>query len=158
MDGCCTGRGLASIVPDGGHSQVVSDVALLSVKDLAQRLLQLVAHRLPQVEEVVGSHVDLRLAGWQRGQVDGVDVCVPGEHELQLEPFDLLHARLGVACGCQCISDVGSPAHDLLVLVIVEHCGDLESVMLANIAGWWNEYMRGCLLSAWSGCPRPAIR
>lgn len=62
LNGGGTRCGLARIVPDGRHGQVVSDVTLLSVEHLTQRLLQLVAHGLSQVEKVIGGDIDLRLA------------------------------------------------------------------------------------------------
>jgi hypothetical protein len=99
LNGSGTCSGLSSIVPNSGHSEVVSDVAFFSVEHFTQCLLQLVAHRLPQVEEVVGGDIDLRFPGWQRWQVDGINICVSRQHQLQLEPFDLLHTGLGVARG-----------------------------------------------------------
>lgn len=39
LNGSSTGGSLGGIVPDGGHSQVVPDVALFTVEDLSQRLL-----------------------------------------------------------------------------------------------------------------------
>jgi hypothetical protein len=119
LDRSSSGRGFASIIPDSRHSQEVFDVALLTVEDLTQTLLQLIAHCLSELEEVVGSNVNLRLARWKRRKVDGIDVCVSAQHELQLKPFHLLHAWLGVAGRRQCFGNIGSPSYDLLVLVVV---------------------------------------
>jgi hypothetical protein len=46
---------------------------------------------------------------------------------LQLEPFDLLDAWFRVASWRQGLGNVRSPANDLLVLVIVEHSGNLQT-------------------------------
>ena len=127
LEGGRTRGGLAGVVPDGRHGEVVSDVALLSRKYLTQGLLQLGAHGLAQLEEVVGGDIDFGLAGRQGREVDGVDVRVPGQHELQLEPFDLLHPLLRIAGGGERIRDIRAPTHDLLVLVIVEDGGDLQN-------------------------------
>lgn len=119
---CCS---LASIVPDSRHSEEVSNVALLSVENLTQTLLQLVTHCLSQLEEVVGGNVDFRFSGRKRREVDRVDVGVSGKHQLQLEPFHLLNTGLRVACRRQCIGNVRAPTDDLLVLIVVENCWNL---------------------------------
>lgn len=128
LDGGGTGGGLAGIVPNGGDGQVVSNVALLTVKHLAKRLLKGGAHGLAQLKEVVGGDINLGLARGQRGEVDGVNVGVAAEHELELEPLDLLDAGLGVAGGSEGVGRVRAPADDLLVLVVVENGGDLGGV------------------------------
>jgi hypothetical protein len=120
-------RSLASIVPDSGHGKEVPDIALFSVKDLAQALLELVAHSLSQLEEVVGSNIDFGLSRRKRWEVDRVDVGVSGKHQLELEPLHLLNTWLGVASRCQRVGDVGTPSNNLLVLVVVEDCGNLRT-------------------------------
>jgi hypothetical protein len=82
LDGGGARGGFGSVVPNGGHGEVVAYVALFAVKDLAERLLELVAHGGAKVEEVVGGDIDLGFTRWQRWEVDGVDVRVSGEHEL----------------------------------------------------------------------------
>lgn len=57
-----TSSSFTGIVPDSGHGQVVSDVALFTIEYLAERLLQLVAHCLSEVEKVIGGDIDLRLS------------------------------------------------------------------------------------------------
>lgn len=99
LDGSVTGSSLASIIPNSRHGEIVSDVTLFSVKDFTEGLLQGSTHGLTQLEEVVGSNVDFGLARRQRREVDGVNVCVTTEHELELEPFHLLHTGLGVTSG-----------------------------------------------------------
>ena len=125
LDGSCSCRGLASIVPDSGYGEEVSDVALFSVENLSQALLQLIAHCLSQLEEVVGGDVDFRLSGRKGRKVDRIDVGVSGKHELQFEPLDFLDTRLGVASGRQSVRNVRTPADDLLVLIVVEDRGNL---------------------------------
>jgi len=120
LDGGCPRCRLASIIPDGGHGQEVSNVPLFSVEYLAQRLLQLIAHCLAQFEKVVRCNIDLALSRWQWREIDWIYVGVAAQHQLQLEPLDFLHARLWVAGGCERFGDVGSPSHDLLMLVVVE--------------------------------------
>jgi hypothetical protein len=50
LDGCRSRGSFASVVPNGRHSQKVSDIPLFSVEDFSQSLLQLVSHRLAQLE------------------------------------------------------------------------------------------------------------
>lgn len=119
LDGGSSCRGLASIIPNGGDGEEVPDVAFLSCKDLTQRLLQVIAHCLSQLEQVVGSDVDFRLSWWKWREVNRIDVCVSAQHQLQLEPFHLLYAWLGVACRGEGVGNVRAPSDDLLVLVVV---------------------------------------
>lgn len=82
LDSSCSCRGLASIVPDSRHCKKVSDVALFSVEYFTQALLQLVAHCLAQLEQVIGGDIDFGLSWGKRREVDRVDVGVSGKHEL----------------------------------------------------------------------------
>lgn len=77
------------------------------------------------MEEVVGGDIDLGFAWWEGWKVDGVNVGVAGEHQLELEPFDLLHAGLGIAGGREGVCDVRTPADDFLVLIVVKDSGNL---------------------------------
>lgn len=126
LDGRGSGGSLACVVPDSRYSEVVSDVSLLSVEHLAKSLLQRRPHGLAELEEVVGSDIDLGLSRRQRRQVDGVNVRVAAKHQLQLEPLNLLDSWLGIASRCQSIGDVGAPADHLLILIVVEDSGDLD--------------------------------
>jgi len=51
-------RSFASIVPDGRYGQEIADIPLFSRKNFTQSLLEIVAHGLAQLEEVVGSDID----------------------------------------------------------------------------------------------------
>lgn len=135
LDGRRSCRSFAGVVPDGGHGQKVPDVALFSVEDLTQALLQLVAHGLSQLEQIIGGNIDFGLSWGKWGQVDGINVGVATQHELQLEPFDLLHAGLGVACGGERFGDVRTPPDDLLVLVVVEDGRDLQNESACDVSG-----------------------
>lgn len=126
LNGCCPGCSLACIVPNGGDSEVVSNVPLLAVEYLTESLLQLVAHCLAQVEEVVGCDIDLGLPRRKRRQVDRVDVGIAREHQLKLEPLHLLDTRLGIAGGGQSVGNVWPPPYDLLILIVVQDSGDLD--------------------------------
>lgn len=131
LDSGSTGSSLASIVPNGGDGEVVSDVALFSVEHVTEGLLESESHGLAELEEVVGGDIDFGLARRQRWQVNGVDICVSAaEHELQLEPFHLLHAWLGVASWGKRIGNIGAPSDNFLVLIVVEDGRDLSN--------WWS--------------------
>jgi hypothetical protein len=119
LNGSSSCRSLASVVPDSRHGEKVPNVALFSVEHLAQALLQLVTHSLSQFEEVVGSNIDLGLSRRKRWEVNRVNVCVSGEHQLKLEPLHLLNTWLGIASRCQRIGNVRTPANNLLVLVVI---------------------------------------
>lgn len=141
LNGSSTGGSLASIVPNGGDGEVVSDVALFSVEHVTKGLLKSDSHSLAELEEVIGGDIDFGLARRQRRQVDGVDICVSAaEHELQLEPFHLLHAWLGVASWGKRIGDIGAPSDNFLVLIVVENGRDLSnwwSVSIVAVAMTW---------------------
>lgn len=120
---CCC---FPSIVPNGRYGDVVPNVSLFTSEHFTQGLLELGPHGLSQLEEVVGGDIDLRLARRQRRQVDGVNVRVPGEHQLKLEPLDFLYPLLRVSGGGQSISDIRAPTHHLLVLIVVQNGRDLD--------------------------------
>jgi hypothetical protein len=80
---------------------------------------------LPKLEKIVGGDIDFGLAWWERWEVDGIDVGVAAEHQLQFEPFYFLYAWLGIASGCESFGDIWAPTNDLLVLIVVEDCRDL---------------------------------
>lgn len=125
LEGGRTSGSFRRIVPDGGYCEEISDIPLFSGKHLTQRLLQLSAGGLSQLEEIVCRDVDLRLS-WRKGrEVDRVNISVPREHQLQLEPFHLLHTGLWVAGWSKRIGDVRTPTHHLLVLIVIQHRWDL---------------------------------
>ena len=76
---------------------------------------------MSEFKEVVSGDIDFGLAWWERRKVDRIDVGVAAEHELQFEPLDFLHTRLGIAGWRERFCDVGTPSDDLLVLVVVEY-------------------------------------
>lgn len=125
-------RSFTCIIPDGRDCEEVSNVALFSVEHFTQALLQLIAHSLSQLEEVVCCNVDFRLSWRKRGKVDRVDVGVSGKHQLQLEPFHLLNAWLGVAGGRERIRNVRTPANNLLVLIVVKNGGNLYTINVSE--------------------------
>ena len=47
---------------------------------------------------------------------------------MELEPFHLLHARLGISGGSQSFGDIWAPSYNLLVLVVIKDCGNLGEV------------------------------
>jgi hypothetical protein len=54
-----TSRRLSGIVPNSRHRQEVFDVALFTIEDLSQALLQLIAHGLSKLEEIIRSNINL---------------------------------------------------------------------------------------------------
>lgn len=125
LDSSSSSGGFASIVPDGGDGEIVSDISLFSVKHFTKCFLERGSHSLAKLEEIIGGHIDFGFARGQGRQVDRVDVGISAKHQLELEPLYLLHARLGIASWSESICNIRAPAHHFLILVVVQDSRNL---------------------------------
>ena len=65
--------------------------------------------------------------GWEWWKVNWVDVGISTEHQLEFEPLDFLYAGFWISSWRQSISDIWTPANDLLVLIVVKDCRNLDT-------------------------------